>query len=137
MSKLLDALIKQRREGAIAYAEYLQKIAELTKQAKNGPSGSAYPQSLTTKGKRSLYDNLGKDEALALAVDEAVLVQRQDGWRGHAVKIKRVRNAIKAALVDAAMTSVVREEPIAEGTVETEDERADRVLELIKKQDEY
>ena len=137
MSKLLDALIKQRREGAIAYAEYLQKIAELTKQAKNGPSGSAYPQSLTTKGKRSLYDNLGKDEALALAVDEAVLVQRQDGWRGHAVKIKRVRNAIKAALVDAAMTSVVREEPIPEGTVETEDERADRVLELIKKQDEY
>ena len=137
MSKLLDALIKQRREGAIAYAEYLQKIAELTKRAKNGPSGAAYPQSLTTKGKRSLYDNLGKDEALALAVDEAVLVQRQDGWRGHAVKIKRVRNAIKAALVDAAMTSVVREEPIAEGTVETEDERADRVLELIKKQDEY
>jgi len=137
MSKLLDALIKQRREGAIAYAEYLQKIAELTKRAKNGPSGAAYPQSLTTKGKRSLYDNLGKDEALALAVDEAVLVHRQDGWRGHAVKIKRVRNAIKAALVDAAMTSVVREEPIAEGTVETEDERADRVLELIKKQDEY
>ena len=137
MSGLLDALIKQRREGAIAYAEYLQKIAELTKQAKNGPSGSSYPQSLTTKGTRSLYDNLGKDEALALAVDAAVLAQRQDDWRGHAVKIKRVRNAIKAALSDAAMTSVVREEPIADSTVETDDERTDRILELVKKQDEY
>ena len=138
MSGLLDALIKQRREGAIAYAEYLQKIAELTKQAKNGPSGAAYPQSLTTKGKRSLYDNLGKDEALALAVDEAVLVQRQDGWRGHAVKIKRVRNAIKAVLAEAAATSVVREDPpVADRAVETEDERAERILELIKKQDEY
>ena len=138
MSGLLDALIKQRHEGAIAYAEYLQKIAELTKQAKNGPSGAAYPQSLTTKGKRSLFDNLEKNEALALAVDAAVLAQRQDDWRGHAVKIKRVRNAIKAVLAEAAMTSVVREDPpVADSTVETENERADRIFELVKKQDEY
>ena len=67
-----------------------------------------------------------------------MLVQRQDGWRGHAVKIKRVRNAIKAVLAEAAATSVVREDPpVADRAVETEDERAERILELIKKQDEY
>ena len=137
MSKLLDALIKQRREGAIAYAEYLQKIAELTKRAKNGPSGAAYPQSLTTKGKRSLYDNLGKDEALALAVDAAVM-KSQDDWRSNAVKLRQVRKAIKDALTDVAETSVVREDPaVADRTVETDDERVDRILELVKKQDEY
>jgi len=137
MSKLLDALIKQRREGAIAYAEYLQKIAELTKQAKNGPGGSFYPQSLTTKGKRSLYDNLEKDEALALAVDAAVM-KSQDDWRSNAVKLRQVRKAIKDALTDVAETSVVREDPaVADRTVETDDERVDRILELVKKQDEY
>ncbi len=32
MSKLLDALIEQRRKGALDYQHYLAKIAELTKQ---------------------------------------------------------------------------------------------------------
>jgi type I restriction enzyme R subunit len=39
MSELLDALIKQRRDNAIDYQEYLAKIAELTKQAAN-PQGN-------------------------------------------------------------------------------------------------
>ena len=134
MSELLDALIKQRREEAIAYEEYLRKIVELTKKAKNGPGGSAYPPSLTTKGKKALYDNLEKNEALALAVDAA---KRQDDWRNNPFKLKAVRNAIKAALAGAAASTVVREEPLAEQTVESDDERVDRILELVQRQDEY
>ena len=56
MSELLDALIKQRKQEALDYAAYLAKIVELTKQVKNGPSGTAYPQALNTSAKRALYD---------------------------------------------------------------------------------
>ena len=38
MSELLDALIKQRRAEAISYEEYLVKIVELTRKARN-PAG--------------------------------------------------------------------------------------------------
>ncbi len=45
MSTLLDALIEQRRKGAIDYQHYLARIAELTKQAANPGGGSGYPAS--------------------------------------------------------------------------------------------
>jgi type I restriction enzyme, R subunit len=44
MSELLDALIKERRAGALAYADYLTKVVELTKQVKAGAGGTAYPE---------------------------------------------------------------------------------------------
>jgi type I restriction enzyme R subunit len=66
MSELLDALIALRKQAALDYAAYLAKIVELTKLAKNGPGGAAYPKSLNTPAKKALYDNLGKNEALAL-----------------------------------------------------------------------
>ena len=52
MSELLDALIAQRKEEALDYAAYLAKIVELTRQAKNGPGGAAYPASLNTRQRR-------------------------------------------------------------------------------------
>ena len=118
MSELLDALIKQRKQEALDYAAYLAKIVELTKQVKNGPSGTAYPQALNTSAKRALYDNLGKDETLALKVDAAVRETRQDGFRNHPIKLKQVRYAIKKV---APMT----------------DEALDQLLEIVKNQNEY
>ena len=73
MSKLLDALIELRRKGVVSYKEYLEKIAKLTKDATmpgGGPGG--YPASVKTAAQRALYNNLGKDEGLALAVDAAI-----------------------------------------------------------------
>jgi type I restriction enzyme, R subunit len=68
--------------------------------------------------RRALYDNLGQDEFLALAVDSAVLESRQDDWRGNAFKIKKVMFAIKAALQsDDALTA--------------------KILDLVKNQREY
>jgi type I restriction enzyme R subunit len=120
MSELLDALIKQRKRDAIEYQKYLQEIVELTKQAKNGPGGASYPKALNTSALRALYDNLGKDEALALAVDAAVCRVKQDDWRSHAVKVKIVMLAIKHALEDQKSQA---------------DEKA--VLELVKNQNDY
>jgi type I restriction enzyme R subunit len=118
MSELLDALIKKRREEAIAYEEYLRQVVELTKAVKNPAGGASYPANMNTPAKRALYDNLGKDAALALAVDVAVRDHRQDDWRNNPFKVKKVKNAIKAAL---------------NGDVE----RTDATLELVKNQDEY
>src|SRR5262249_43492612 len=98
ISEILDALIEQRRQEALDYASYLVRIVELTKQAKAGPSPAAYPDALNTPAKRALYDNLGRNEKLALEVDRAVRAGMQDEWRSHPLKIRRVKLAIKRAL---------------------------------------
>lgn len=147
MSKLLDALIKQRRNGMIDYKQYLAKIAELTKQATmpgGGPGG--YPPSVKTAAQRALYNNLGKDEVLALAVDQAVQGSRQDGWRGNAIKVKKVRLAIKEVFLNpdvqpSQSTDVSnenkQEEPQAAYIAKPLDEKVDLILELVKNQGEY
>jgi type I restriction enzyme R subunit len=118
MSELLDALIEKRKTDAVAYEEYLAEIVELAKKAKNPATGASYPAVLNTAAKRALYDNLGKDEALAVELDQAVRHSSQDEWRGNPMKIKKVRIAIKAVLKgDEALT--------------------DKILDLVKNQYEY
>ena len=149
MSALLDALIEQRRKEALDYQEYLRRIVELARQVMRPESSGAYPATMNTPGKRALYDNLDKDEALALAIDAAVRASRQDDWRSNQFKVRRVRNAIRAALNpagaqggggrDATKPGVVREPPAVYGTQPSEslEERVERILVLVKNQDEY
>ena len=118
MSELLDAIIAQRKKEAGDYQKYLERIIDLAKKVVNPASGESYPKDLDTPGKRALYDNLGKDQALALTVDQSIRAIRQDDWRNNPFKIKRVRLAIKAALAD-------------------DDELTAKTLELVKNQDEY
>ena len=134
MSELLDALIEQRRQEAVTYKEYLRQIVELTKQVKNPASGSSYPPALNTPGKRALFDNLERDEAQALAVDAAVRVSSQDDWRNHPVKVKIIRKAIKNVLFPEN-PSLMHEKPESEKT--TQQAEVDRILELVKKQNDY
>jgi type I restriction enzyme R subunit len=117
---LLDALIAQRKEGALAYKDYLAKVVELTRQAKAGPNAGGYPASLNTKARRALFDNLDRSEALAIRVDQAVRTSMQDDWRSNTMKTKRVRQAIAAALGDGA-----------------EAERVEATLELVTSQNDY
>ncbi|MBZ4420704.1 hypothetical protein [Myxococcus sp. RHSTA-1-4] len=118
MSELLDALIEQRKQDALGYQEYLEKIVELTRPAKQGPKTGDYPRSLNTPALRALHDNLGRDEALALKVDAAVRASMMDGWRENRMKTRRVRHAIGAALGE--------DEALVE-----------RTLELVKNQNDY
>ncbi len=141
MSKLLDALIEQRRKGAVSYKEYLDKIAALTKEATMPGGGQGgYPPRVKTAAQRALYNNLGKDEALVLEVDAAVLSSRQDGWRNNTMKTKRVWLAIQhvlATVVPAGHDLRAQEiggSPIPALNLETE---TDRILELVKHQNEY
>jgi type I restriction enzyme R subunit len=117
MSDLLLALVEQRRQGAIDYQKYLADIVALTRRVKN-PSGTSYPPTMNTRAKQALYDNLDKDDVMAVAVDNAVKENMQDGWRDNSIKVKKVKNAIRAALDHHCA-------------------RTDAILDLVKKQHDY
>lgn len=119
MSELLDELVKQRKREDIEYRAYLTKIIELTKQVKNPEQSAYYPTDINSKAKQALYDNLGRNKVKALSVHESVMKYRQADWRGHYLKEKAIKIAIKKALVGIS-----------------EDE-LNNMLEIIKNQNEY
>ena len=104
MSELLDSLILQRREQALEYEQYLAEMIALAVKVQMPSGGKDYPSTINTGAKRALYDNLNKNNDTALAVDYAVLTSKKDGWRGHKVKEKEVRNAIRRVLIDEKLT---------------------------------
>jgi len=117
MSELLDALIQERKDQALKYKDYLKKIIDLS--GKVCPeTNSSYPKSLNSAAKRALYDNLGKDENLALEVDKKVRATKKDGFRGNRFKEREIELAIRSVL------SVTNHD-------------AKQILELVKNQSEY
>ncbi len=116
MSKLLDEVIAARKQKALKYEEYLDRIADLVKQVTAGKAADT-PTTLDTPGKRAIYNNLGKNEALALRIDEAVRKSRPDGWRG----VQSKERAIKAAIFN-----ILKEEAAVE-----------RIFAIIREQAEY
>lgn len=119
MSELLDALIEERRQQAIDYKEYLERVKELSLQVVNsgGVNPNEYPQSIDTPAKKALFDNFGQDESLALRIDTAVRHTKKADWVGNRIKEREVAAAISEELND--------------------DSRLDEVLELVKNQYEY
>jgi type I restriction enzyme, R subunit len=94
MSVLLKEILSDLKAQRIDYAEFLKRIAELAKQVQTGKAADT-PEKLNTPGKRALYNNLNKDEALALRVDETVRRVRPNAFRGNQAK----ENVVKAALL--------------------------------------
>ena len=140
MSKLLDALIEQRRKGVVSYKDYLEKIAQLTKDATMPGGPASYPAGIKTAAQRALYNNLGQDEALAMAVDVGVMSSLQDDWRNSSTKTKRVRHAIRHVLGTAlplgAGVHALEVGAIPATPADLEHE-TDRILELVKNQGGY
>ena len=97
MSILLEELVKQRKQADIEYQEYLKKIIELSKQVRDPGESVQYPDDIDTNGKRALFDNLNSDKVRALAISEAILSSRSDDWRGHPLKERAIKMAIKRA----------------------------------------
>lgn len=116
MSEVLEELILRRKQQALEYKKYLQKLVELTKRVKQ-LDGQDYPDGIKTSGQKSLYDNLDQDEELAQKIDKTVKYTAKDGWRDNKIKEREVKWAIKKKLPD---NMDVKE-----------------VLDVIKNQDEY
>ena len=120
MSELLDALIKERREQALEYQEYLERIKTLARQVvrPEGVGPISYPSSMDSRSKRSLYDNLDQNEELAIRIDTAIRHTKKANWVGNTFKEREVKNAIR--------------EEIGEYKV-----NLDEIVDLVKEQDEY
>lgn len=93
MSVLLDEVIKERKANAINYEEYLKKIADLASKLNEGKAEST-PEKIKTHGQRALYNNLDKNEELALELHEHIIKIKPDAWRGNQPR----ENIIKAEL---------------------------------------
>jgi type I restriction enzyme R subunit len=118
MSQLLETLIEERKSQALHYTAYLQKIAELAKKVQKPESAGTYPSVINSSALRALYDNLDRDEELAVRVDAAIKAVKKDGWRGNRFKEREVRAAIKS-------------------TLNGDDSILNKVFELAKAQREY
>jgi len=84
MSKLLDALIEQRRKGVVSYVEYLVKAANLARQVSTpGGSGHEYPPTINTPALRALFNNTkGYSADLAIALRRCHQRQPASGLAG-------------------------------------------------------
>jgi type I restriction enzyme R subunit len=136
MSELLDALIKQRKEEAIKYKEYLRQIVELTRKVRV-PTATTYPLNINSPARQALFDNLTEAECEAIAdgaaasigdakpreravrlLHDSIQAVKKADWRGNKFKEREVRGAIAALLGNVA-------------------DRIDALFELVKNQREY
>lgn len=101
MSELLDEIIASRKAKAIEYEEYLKKVAELAKRVEAGQADDT-PATLNTPGRRALFNNIGKDENLAIRIDETVKMVRPDAWRGIQAREKTIKAALYGILQNVA-----------------------------------
>ena len=141
MSQLLDELIQQRKQEALDYKEYLAQMVELAKKVNNPASDTSesYPSTIDTSALRSLYDNLvgvqglkvaqqttdfpiesteDVTEVKAILLDKTIKTVKMDDWRGHKLKERKIRNAIKSEL-------------------DGNENLVDSIFEIVKHQEEY
>lgn len=117
MSLLLDDLVRQRKEETLAYQEYLKKMKELAEKVSNPSSTNTYPSSLDSPAKKALFDNVEKNEILALALDSVIQTNKLDGWRDGGLKEKKLRIAVNRLIKD--------------------EEKTEELMQIIKAQSEY
>ena len=120
MSLLLDELITLRRQNALDYQQYLERIRDLSKQVirPEQTNGVSYPETMDTQAKRAFYDNFGHDEVLATLIDTTIRYTKKAEWIGDRFKERELARALR--------------EETANYNVNIDD-----VLELARKQKEY
>lgn len=117
MSALLAEIISDLRARRIDYAEYLRRIGELAKNVQTGHTEDTSAQLKASPALRALYNNLGHDEDLAVAVDNAVKKNKPDGWRDVQAREQMVKAALYQVLKD--------------------DDEVERIFLIVKQQAEY
>jgi type I restriction enzyme R subunit len=135
MSKLLAAIIKERKANAVSYEEYLNKIAEIAKKVNEGKSDET-PEVLATIAQRALFNNLGKNEELALQIDDAVRNTKRDDWRGHLAKENEIKAGIYLQLLSYQKETgidIANEPPEPYGL----ENKVERIFNIVKEQKEY
>lgn len=135
MSTLLAAIIRERKENAISYEEYLKKISKLVQHVNEGKTEET-PEVIQTNAQKALYNNLGKDETLAMLVDEAVKNSKRDGFRGNLAKEREIKFAIYNTLKGYSRgedTVTLGDPPVPYGIEQT----VERIFKIIVEQQDY
>ncbi len=78
LSERLNKILEEMRNRSVEYKETLKQLVEIIKEIK---LGTDRPASMNTEGKRALYDNLGKNETLALEVYDVIIANAEQGFR--------------------------------------------------------
>ena len=120
MSNLLDALIAQRRQEALDYADYLNRLLALTEQVGTGQSNIKYPEWASTQARRALVDFDWPDDVDSQFVHDVVQDGKSHGWTTNIMKQRELARALKTALPSTF-----------------EPEELDRLIALLKEHDEY
>jgi type I restriction enzyme, R subunit len=118
MSALLDALIEQRRQGAIDYKLYLAGLIEQAEKLGKHESDTVYPSWANNGARRALVDFGFPSDDIAIEVDLTIMHTKPDQWIGNPMKERRVKRAIRRVLPD-------------------DYERLDELFDLVKARDEY
>jgi type I restriction enzyme R subunit len=116
MSLLLQELIRQRKNDAIEYEEFLKKIEELAKKLKPENRQSQYPVSIDSPAKQAIYEIL-EDEQATIALEDEITYNLEENWIGNTLKERKVKNAIIRHVSDP--------------------QKVETILEIVKNQKEY
>ncbi len=116
MSVLLDELIKQRKNGAVSYEQFLKQIEELANKVQPENKQSQYPAKINTPTKQALYEIM-QDEDLTLAMEADISYNIEENWIGNTLKERKVKHAIARHVSDP--------------------DEVENILEIIKNQREY
>lgn len=98
MSQLLDALIEQRRQGALDYQEYLNRLMEAARKLGTKESDSTYPDWAKNGSQKALCDYFAPETEIAKEIDRVIMQTKPDSWVGNSLKEKMVKNAVKGVL---------------------------------------
>jgi type I restriction enzyme, R subunit len=118
MSELLDAILDERRRGALDYKAYLAKLLEHATKLGKGESDTKYPDWANNGARRALVDFFYPALQVAVEIDTTIRLVKPDSWVGNPMKERRVRRALKAALPE-------------------NDDRLDDLFDLVKARNEY
>jgi type I restriction enzyme R subunit len=99
MSIVLDEIVKERKEGAIKYEEYLEKIKDLIEKIKQGTIEKT-PDSINTSALKALYNNLGNNEQMAIDLDAVIRDSKKADWRGNLPAENLIKKAMYVIIPD-------------------------------------
>ncbi len=98
MSDLLDAVLEERRKGALDYQQYLATLLAQAEKLGKGESDTAYPEWANNGARRALVDFFHPSTELAVEMDTTIRHTKPDSWIGNPMKEKKVKLALRQAL---------------------------------------
>lgn len=130
ISKLLEDLIKQKRDDTEAYEKFLQKAEELVRKMAVKNTGN-HPSALNGHAEAiAIYNNLASIPAvifvcpndddgratLALQLDQTMREQAPAGWKGDDIREKQVLNALfpimlRDRIATQAIFDIIKNQP--------------------------